>query len=49
MANKHVEMLMEAVAKLQADVEWLKKFSYGMAALMGTTTSAVVINLLVRR
>jgi len=40
---------MEAVAKLQADVEWLKKWTYGMAGLMGTTSTAVFISILLRK
>lgn len=49
MSNRHIEMLMEAVAKLQSDVEWLKKGMMGMYASMGVCVVTLITSLLLKK
>jgi hypothetical protein len=48
MSNKHVELLMEAVAKMQADIEWLKRGQLGLYGAFGVGAITVVTTLLLR-
>lgn len=49
MSSKHVELLMEAVAKLQADVEWLKRSQLGIYGAFGVGMVTLVTTLLLKR